>query len=55
MKHLPDLLTLRYRRPLFRPSVLSSIRLSTFMSTFDIYDKVSILINYKTKQSSNLA
>ena len=41
----------RYRRPLFRPSV----RLSTFMSTFDIYVKVSILINYKTKQPSNLA
>ena len=41
----------RYRRPIFRPS----IRLSTFMSTFDIYVKVSILINYKTKQPSNLA
>ena len=41
----------RYRRPIFRPSV----RLSTFMSTFDIYVKVSILINYKTKQPSNLA
>ena len=41
----------RYRRPLFRPSV----RLSTFMSTFDIYVKVSILINYKTNQPSNLA
>ena len=40
----------RYRRPIFRPSV----RL-TFMSTFDIYVKVSILINYKTKQPSNLA
>ena len=34
----------RYRRPIFCPSV----RLSTFMSTFDIYVKVSILINYKT-------
>ena len=45
----------RYRRPLFRPSVSSSVRLSTFMSTFDIYVKVSILINYKTKQPSNLA
>ena len=45
----------RYRRPIFRPSVRSSVRLSTFMSTFDIYVKVSILINYKTKQPSNLA
>ena len=26
----------------------SSVRLSTFMSKFDIYDKFSILINYKT-------
>ena len=41
----------RYGRPLFRPSVY----LSTFMSTFDIYVKVSIPINYKTKQPSNLA
>ena len=41
----------RYRRPLFRPSV----HLSTIMSTFHIYVKVSILINYKTKQPSNLA
>ena len=41
----------RYRRPIFCPSV----RLSTFMSTFDIYVKVSILINYKTKQPSNFA
>ena len=55
MKHLPDLLTLRHRRPLFRMSVHSSVRLSTFMSKFDIYVKVSILINYKTKQPSNLA
>ena len=55
MKHLPDLLTLRHRRPLLRSSVRSSIRLSTFMSKFDIYVKVSILINYKTKQPSNLA
>ena len=55
MKHLFDLLTLRHRRPLFRMSVHSSVRLSTFMSTFDIYVKVSILINYKTKQPSNLA
>ena len=38
-----------------RPSVRPSVRLSTFMSTFDIYVKVSILINYKTKQPSNLA
>ena len=55
MKHLPDLLTLQHRRPLFRKSVHSSVRLSTFMSKFDIYVKVSILINYKTKQPSNLA
>ena len=49
----------RYRRPIFRPSirpsVSPSIRLSTFMLTFDIYVKVSILINCKTKQPSNLA
>ena len=38
-----------------RPTVSPSVRLSTFMSTFDIYVKVSILINYKTKQPSNLA
>ena len=38
-----------------RFSVRPSLRLSTFMSTFDIYVKVSILINYKTKQPSNLA
>ena len=50
MKHLPDLLTLRHRCPLFSPSVNSSV-----MSKFDIYVKVSILINYKTKQQSNLA
>ena len=55
MKHLPDLLTLQHRRPLFRTSVHSSVHLSTFMSKFDIYVKVSILINYKTKQPSNLA
>ena len=55
MKHLPDLLTLWHRRPLFRSSVRLSVRLSTFMSKFDIYVKVSILINYKTKQPSNLA
>ena len=55
MKHLPDLLTLQHRRPLFRMSVHSSVGLSTFMSKFDIYVKVSILINYKTKQPSNLA
>ena len=42
-------------RPPVRPSVRPSVRLSTFMSTFDIYVKVSILINYKTKQPSNLA
>ena len=45
----------RYRRPIFRQSVRPSVRLSTFMSTFDIYVKLSILINYKTKQPSNLA
>ena len=55
MKHHPDLLTLQHRRPLFRMTVHSSVRLSTFMSKFDIYVKVSILINYKTKQPSNLA
>ena len=55
MKHLSDLLTLQHRRPLFRMSVHLSVRLSTFMSKFDIYVKVSILINYKTKQPSNLA
>ena len=38
-----------------RSSVHSSVHLSTFMSKFDIYVKVSILINYKTKQPSNLA
>ena len=32
-----------------------SVHLSTFMSKFDIYVKVSILINYKTNQPSNLA
>ena len=32
-----------------------SVHLSTFMSMFDIYVKISILINYKTKQPSNLA
>ena len=51
MKHLLDFLTLRHRCPLFR----SSVHLSTFMSKFDIYVKASILINYKTKQPSNLA
>ena len=38
-----------------RFSVRPSVCLSTFMSKFDIYVKVSILINYKTKQPSNLA
>ena len=42
-------------RPSVSPSVSPSVRLSTFMSTFDIYVKVSILINYKTKQPLNLA
>ena len=55
MKHLPDLLALQHRRPLFCMSVHSSVCLSTFMSKFDIYVKVSILIDYKTKQPSNLA
>ena len=55
MKHLPDLLTLRHRCPLFRSSVRLSVGLSTFMSKFDIYVRASILINYKTKQPSNLA
>ena len=32
-----------------------SVGLSTFMSKFDIYVKVSILINYKTVKPSNLA
>ena len=36
-------------------SVRLSIRLSAFMSKFDVYVKASILINYKTKQPSNLA
>ena len=57
MKHLPDLLTLRHRCPLFHSSVSSSVCLSvnsSVMSKFDIYVKVSILINYKTKQPSNL-
>ena len=47
----PGCSRVRCRRPLFCPSV----RLSTFMSKFDIYVRVSILINYKTKQPSNLA
>ena len=51
MKHLPDQLTLRHRHPLFRLSLC----LSTFVSKFNIYVKVSILINYRTKQPSNLA
>ena len=46
MKHLPDLLTLRHRHPLFCPSVCPFV--STFMSKFDIYVKVSILINYNS-------
>ena len=55
MKHLPDLLTLQHRRPLFCMSVHLSIRLSTFMWKFDIYVKISILIKYNTKQPSKLA
>ena len=35
------------------PSVCQSVN-SSVMSKFDIYVKVSILINYKTKQPSNL-
>ena len=53
MKHLPDLRTLRHRCPLFHSSVCPSVN-SSVMSKFDIYVKVSILINYKTKQPSNL-
>ena len=41
-------LSCKYVRPFDRPSV-------TFISKFDIYVKVTILINYKTKQQSNLA
>ena len=51
MKYLPDLLTLRHRCPLFHSSVLSSVCLSlnsSVMSKFDIYVKVSILINYNS-------
>ena len=62
MKHLSDLLTLRHRHPLFHLSVCSFVRLSvrpsvnsSIMSKFNIYVIVSILINYKTKQQSNLA
>ena len=58
MKHLPDLPTLRHRchfsiRLSVRPPVCPSVN-SSVMSTFDIYVKVSILINYKTKQPSYL-
>ena len=62
MKPLPDFLTLWHRCPLFHSSVRLSVRLSvclsvnsSVMSRFDIYVKVRILINYKTKQPSNLA
>ena len=51
MKYLPDLLTLRHRCPLFHSSVHPSVRLSlnsSVMSKFDIYVKVSILINYNS-------
>ena len=51
MKYLPDLLTLRHRCPLFHLSVRSSVCLSlnsSVMSKFDIYVKVSILINYNS-------
>ena len=61
MKHLPDLPTLLHSCPLFHSSVCLSVHLSvcpslnsSVMSKFDIYVKVSILINYKTKQPSNL-
>ena len=40
--------------PFVRPSVRPSVN-SSIMSKFDIYVKASILINYKTKQQSNLA
>ena len=39
----------------WRPIFHLSVHLSTFMSKFDIYVKVSIPIKYKTKQPSNLA
>ena len=51
MKYLPDFLTLRHRCPLFHSSVRWSVRLSlnsSVMSKFDIYVKVSILINYNS-------
>ena len=49
MKRLPDLLTLRHRCPLFHSSVHSSVHLLSFVvSKFDIYVKVSILINYNS-------
>ena len=51
MKYLPVLLTLRHRCPLFHSSVRSCVRLSlnsSVMSKFDIYIKVSILINYNS-------
>ena len=57
MKHLPDLLTLRHRRPLFLSSVHSSICPSvnsSVMSKFDIYVKISILINYKPNNHQTL-
>ena len=58
MKYLPDLLTLRHRCPLFHSSVRSSVRLSlnsSVMLKFDIYVKVSILINTILQQPSFLA
>ena len=51
MKHLPDLPTLRHRCLLFHSSVRLSVRLSvnsSIMSKFDIYVKVSSLINYNS-------
>ena len=52
---LHDIFGLSFLSHLLVASVSPSVRLSTLMSTFDIYVKVSILINYKTKQPSNLA
>ena len=56
MKHLPDLPTLPQRRPLFYSSVHLSVPLLTvLLCQSSTYVKVSILINYKSKQTSNLA
>ena len=55
MKHLPDLLTLWLRHLLFRLSVCLSVHLSVNIYVEVWHVKFSILINYKTKQPSNLA